>query len=1522
MKKKVGLHYFICILFSLFFGLTSPALFSQDVFYWENPVLFSPGSAKFPVSATNGSLSVLLWQESSATSINLSLAVKTQDQNWTIRRSIAGPYPYSGTEPSIASVVVDTRNRILIAVSLPTNETEILISNDLGLSFTAIRLKGDVNSTLAPRLATRADGGYYLFITRGQDQSLSIFYSRSDDGLTWTDFAPFVSDPRLKLTFLPSHGTLGFTDYVVFQALTGDVRPTFQLFLTTSSDGGLSWTPPRQLTSFLDPYVSTRREPEYFDNQRPFILGSGGSLFLVWERRPSNGNPQIYGMELSPDGQIIGEVEQISPQGVYANNPVVLSIKGRWTIFWFDNRRGQNRVYMAQKKGLDWEDEDLSASSGEATFARPILDSSGLYVFWQTQRASQNRLVLLSPDTTVAKPPLKPLNFQNGQRLRADRVQIGWSMPKDSSGILGYSYVWTQNPEAVPPKSILVYAVTNKTEQIAREDGPWYFSIRAQDFAGNWSEPNTVYFVRDTTPPPAASIIGPELDEQGFLVSNTFTIQWNPPPASDVAGYTWNLEYIGPSELFGQLSLADFEAKLSATYPAVKSPLRFMGKGTKASFTNQDNGIWRFTLSVVDTVGNISQPSVYYFRTNKYIPYTIVRYVDTKKDEQGKLLIRILGRGYLEGGKIISLFIDRDGLPPYDREYSLEKDDYRIISDREITGITVEDLDAGQYRIGLIHSGRGLYRTSPILQVDEMGTVKFGDFTRIWQPSWSVAPKRTFTVDVALLSVFAIIIFALLGLFIAVRGIGSVLTETAMLRMDAVALITGEPMTIEKQKAVTRIKRRGMGLGIKLAIFTIILVSMVVVMVSVPLTLMMTRTQEATLLQGLRDRSKVLLESLASGARAYLPAQNVLELGFLPAQTSAVPEATYATITGFGSKATIFSDHVWATNDPDILTKIDTPEFQPGLSRLQDPISPRIAAIAKELDDQARSEVGDISKTIADLTREALTLALKTDAESVRRRDDIQLTTRNLEARLNEKLTQLASNIGSEPEFPTDKLPPKGQSRYIFFKPVLYRQGSEDIYFRGLVRLEVTIDSIYAQVDAGRKALIQVTAFIALIALVIGVIGAIFVSVYIVSPILKLVEHVKKIKDTEDKSELEGHDISIKSKDEIAILGDTINEMTHGLVKAALASKDLTIGKEVQKKFIPLETDAQGNKLTTGHLDAKYAEFFGYYEGAKGVSGDYFDYINLDDRYFAIIKCDVAGKGVPAALIMVQVATLFLNSFRNWKPTPEGLNISRVVYEINDLLEKLRFKGRFAAFTLCLFDSQTGLVRFCNAGDNIVHWFDASSGSLQTLTLPPSPAAGVLDNDLIDMKGGYQIQTLKLDPGDILFLYTDGIEEAKRSFRNSFYEIITCTEGENGAVHGNHVAGQSDEELGYDRVSAIIDAVFNRRQFILEKYHNPDNEQKLVFDFTTCQGTISEAVMALVSVEKIFRLYKDPSARSDERILVDRKIDEFLMAHFNQYGYYVQKKVENTQQKEYLYYMGVREDEQYDDLTILGIRRK
>ncbi|MDR1444652.1 MAG: histidine kinase, partial [Treponema sp.] len=96
----------------------------------------------------------------------------------------------------------------------------------------------------------------------------------------------------------------------------------------------------------------------------------------------------------------------------------------------------------------------------------------------------------------------------------------------------------------------------------------------------------------------------------------------------------------------------------------------------------------------------------------------------------------------------------------------------------------------------------------------------------------------------------------------------------------------------------------------------------------------------------------------------------------------------------------------------------------------------------------------------------------------------------------------------------------------------------------------------------------------------------------------------------------------------------------------------------------------------------------------------------------------------------------------------------------------------------------------------------------------------------------------------------------------------------------------------------------------------------LRFDFTLCRGTVEEVIMALVSVEKMFRCYKDPRTGEDSRVLVDRKLDKFLMTHFFQYRSYCSRTRENTGNNSYMYYTHLNEDEQYDDLTILGIKRK
>ncbi|MDR2747443.1 MAG: SpoIIE family protein phosphatase [Treponema sp.] len=1504
MRRRVLSGFLISL---SFFVLLFPAPHAQEGFYWDHPAVFSEIPGKFPVSASRGDFSAIAWQESSPAAgggeIRISLAAGAG--TWRTFRSVGGPYHYTGNEPAILSIALDRAGRIIIAVAASPGECEILVSEDRGQSFSRRLIDGG-SSSVAPRISIRSDGGYLIFITRGTEQSLSLYYALSEDALNWGPFTRFVENPALPLSFLPAHAALGSSEFVVFQSLTADGNspPSFQLFIKRSDDGGRTWGPSRLLTDFQE----RGREAPLYDNQRPSLVSFGNRLFLVWERRYQANSPQIYGVELREDGTPAAPPQQINQNESYCNDPVAFTYRGEPMAAWFDNRNGTNRAYLGRRDGVFWINQDLSGPGDDMAFVRPAA-AGGLSFFYQSNSRGGSRIYSIFPDRFTPVPAIGALNFRPGIRSREGKVRLNWTEPRDPSGIAGYSWLWSREAGEEPERNLRGRSSSLEVQTLelqAEDEGPWYFSLIAQDLAGNWSGPGRMEYIRDTTAPPAVTILPPQTDTGGFLLSNTFSLRWLPAGAPDVAVYVKTLRYLGPLDPSSGGGEA-FEAPQAPPSPELS-----------ASYENLDNGLWEFSVSAVDQAGNTGPPSELRFKTDKYIPRTRIALVDVR-NEQGVPVLHIQGRGFALDGAISRIFLDQDGEAPFDREYFFSSGDYQVPSDREITGLRIDGVEQGQYRLGLEHPLRGIVLAEEPLTLETVGTAASG--SRTWTPSWRLRAGRPVVIDPAALLMAAVLIFCLAGIFVTLRGICRVITDSRAARTEVLALLRGDFMPIEKRKHLTAVKRQGLGLRFKLAAFTIVLVLLVVTMVSVPLYYMMTRTQEATLLQSLRNRSRVLLDGLASNVRAYLPEKNILQLGFLPNQIAAIPEARYVTITGYGEGETVFNDHVWATNDPDILTKIDTEEFRPGVSRLSDILSPRLEGISRELNYAARERVGDLSLAISDLNAEGLSISTSLDAESRRRFADIQVSVRSLETRLTEGLAEIGREIGSEPAFSTDRMARQGEC-FIFFKPVLYRQGREDVYFRGLIRLEVSLDSIREQIARDQISLLRIILLVALAALTMGTFGALALSSVIIRPITRLVSHVERIRDTDDKSKLAGLEINISTQDEIAVLGTTINDMTHSLVKAAIAASDLSIGKEVQKKFIPLELDSQGNKLSTGFKETRYAEFFGYYEGAKGVSGDYFDYQDLDGRYFAIIKCDVAGKGIPAALIMIQVATMFLNHFKQWKPDEKGMRIEELVYNINDFIETLSFKGRFAAFTLCLFDSQTGLLRLCNAGDNIVHFFDASERKMKTITLQETPATGVLPNIMVQAKSNYTVNTMNLDHGDILFLYTDGIEEAKRRFRDPEFREIACAHGPAGSPHENHLCGQEDEELGAGRVEEIINAVMNREVYTLHKWHNPEGNTDLSFDFTTCQGQVEEAIMALVSVEKIFRCYKNPKAGEDSRVLVDRKLDAFLKTHFFQYRNYCSRTRENPGNDSYMYYTHLNEDEQYDDLTILGISRK
>ena len=711
--------------------------------------------------------------------------------------------------------------------------------------------------------------------------------------------------------------------------------------------------------------------------------------------------------------------------------------------------------------------------------------------------------------------------------------------------------------------------------------------------------------------------------------------------------------------------------------------------------------------------------------------------------------------------------------------------------------------------------------------------------------------------------------------------------------------------------------------------FVVIIVTILLVAISsvaTALAIAIIRPYKNLLSNTLLLQTKILLDNLELRVQNHFlnPRQEDFDLLMLNRVT--FPEAKYVVVTGRSSVLTQEGlQYILATDYQDINKVIDTHRYIPGVSQFRPEGIDEILQKLTYINNEAAAIVREHTGSVQLLTNEMKELELKRNPYALKRQTEIQANIRHLEARLQARLSALADQaFGSYPDYSMQNLS-KNRVEYLFYKPIIYYNAEHpNDNVQGIVFVNTSVEGLLEKINEQQARLLRLIVEISLVVLAAGIFAAWLLSSFFVRPLGLLAAHVALIRDTDDKEKLAGKSVQITSRDEFGMLGMTINDMTERLAAAAALSKDLKVGKEIQKMFIPLDLSSSGRKLTTGSYRDIYSEFFGYYEGAHGVSGDYFDYIKLDAVHYAVIKCDVAGKGVPAALIMVEVATLFQNYFRNWNYKRDGYNLSGIVMRINDVIESHGFIGRFAAFSLCIINMRVGDAYFCNAGDNIVHIYDKQSKQLKSYTLRSGSAAGAFSSEMITLNGGYPVEKIHLNYGDILFLYTDGIEESKRKFRipiSRFRDASDSISAEDQGID-SHLLGPDSETLGKDRVEAIIEAVFARKKFTLKKRQSGLIYEQMDFDFSSCNGTIEDAVLALISVEKVFRMYRDSSAQSFDCVQVDKKIDTFLRKYFLQYDIYCCDKASHPIYDEYFYYKQVKEDIQYDDLTILGIARR
>lgn len=188
-------------------------------------------------------------------------------------------------------------------------------------------------------------------------------------------------------------------------------------------------------------------------------------------------------------------------------------------------------------------------------------------------------------------------------------------------------------------------------------------------------------------------------------------------------------------------------------------------------------------------------------------------------------------------------------------------------------------------------------------------------------------------------------------------------------------------------------------------------------------------------------------------------------------------------------------------------------------------------------------------------------------------------------------------------------------------------------------------------------------------------------------------------------------------------------------LKQAEVERDMQLAREVQRGFLP-------NKRPT----IEGYEFFDYYQPADQVGGDYFDYLELGDGRVAVIVADVVGHGVAAALLMAKLsAEARYSLFQEKQP-------SKAVTLLNERLCALDI-GRFITFILVIIDPQANTATMVNAG-HMSPIVLRKKGGIEE----PAEEIGGLPLGISDALP-YEELTIQVEPGDMLTLYTDGINE-------------------------------------------------------------------------------------------------------------------------------------------------------------------
>ena len=311
--------------------------------------------------------------------------------------------------------------------------------------------------------------------------------------------------------------------------------------------------------------------------------------------------------------------------------------------------------------------------------------------------------------------------------------------------------------------------------------------------------------------------------------------------------------------------------------------------------------------------------------------------------------------------------------------------------------------------------------------------------------------------------------------------------------------------------------------------------------------------------------------------------------------------------------------------------------------------------------------------------------------------------------------------------------------------PIKDEQG----VMRGYVDVDLSMTGIK---NMERDFLVKLSVILVGATLLLAVVLLVIIRKILVVPINRLAasagDFVRREQESGERNvlALSGMD----TKDELGHLYRSIRQMEIDIydyidnLTAATAEKErigaeLGVATQIQASMLPC--------IFPAFPERPEFDIFASMTPAKEVGGDFYDFFLVDDDHLALVMADVSGKGVPAALFMVIAKTLLKNAAQT------GVSPKAVLEKVNNQLCENNEAEMFVTVWLGILEISTGKLTAANAG----HEYPALKRADGAYELVRDQHGFVLAG----MEGSrYREYELKLEPGDALFVYTDGVAEA------------------------------------------------------------------------------------------------------------------------------------------------------------------